>query len=58
MFHSNIKLIINDLDTDETFKWVQWRVITGIESFVTKDWIVKTILEHSICVYKDIPSMI
>ena len=51
IFHSNTKLTYG-LDIDKVFGSRYQKVISNIKSFVSKDWIIKAIVEHSISVYK------
>ena len=46
--HSNTKLITHDLDANKAFESVHQSVMTKIETFVSKDWIFKAIIENCI----------
>ena len=50
-FHSIVKLIVNDSDIDEAFESMNQSIITKIKHSASKDWIVKTIVEHGIKVF-------
>ena len=58
IFHSSIKLITNDSDIDEAFKFMHQSIMTKIKSYADEDWIVLgVIIKHSIkileCYYKE-----
>ena len=46
--HSNTKLITHDLDANKAFESVHQSVMTKMETFVSKDWIFKAIIENCI----------
>ena len=48
VFHWSAKLTLNESDIDKAIGPMHQSVITKIENFVRKDWIVKTITEHVI----------
>ena len=52
MFYSGAKLIANDLGIDKTLGWLHQNVTTEIKNYIREDWIVKTIVEHSIKIFK------
>ena len=52
IFHSGAKLIVNDLGIDKTLGWLHQNVTTEIKNYIREDWIVKTIAEHSIKIFK------
>ena len=49
---------MNDLHIDKAFKYMHQTVFTKIKNFGIKYWIVKTIAEPSIYVYKGNPSVV
>ena len=50
--HLSTKLIVNDLDIDEAFGSMHHSVITKMKNSVSKDCIVKTIVEHGIKIFE------
>ena len=52
IFHSSAKLIANDSEIDKVFGSFHQSVMTRIKCFVSEDWFVKTIVKHSITIFK------
>ena len=48
IFYSNAQLIGNDSDIYKAFWSMHQSFMTEIRNYVSKDWIVKTIVEHGI----------
>ena len=49
IFHSCTKLITNDSDNDEAFKFIHQSSMTKTKNYVCEDWIVlHAIIKHSI----------
>ena len=47
IFHSSAKLVANYSDIDKAFGSMHQSVMTKTKNFVSKGWIVKTIVKHS-----------
>ena len=52
IFHSSTKLTADDSDIDEAFKSMHQSIITKIKNSASKDWVVETIVKHSIKIFE------
>ena len=53
IFHASTKLIANNLDIDEAFKFSHQSIMTKIKDYADKDWIVlDVIINHSIKIFE------
>ena len=48
IFYSSAKLIASDSDIDKAFKFMYQSIMTKTKNSAGRDWIVETILKHSI----------
>ena len=51
-FHLIVKLIANYSEGDKAFGSIHESIMTKIKRFLSKDWIVKTIVEYGIKIFK------
>ena len=51
IFHSSTKLTADDSDIDEAFKSMHQSIITKIKNSASEDWVVETIVKHSIKIF-------
>ena len=52
IFHSSTKLTADDSDIDEAFKSMHQSIITKIKNSASEDWVVETIVKHSIKIFE------
>ena len=52
IFHSSTKLTVDDSDIDEAFKSMHQSIITKIKNSASEDWVVETIVKHSIKIFE------
>ena len=52
IFHPSVKLIVNDPDIDKAFGSMYQTVMTKMKNSVSKNWVVKTIVEHRIKIFQ------
>ena len=48
IFHSSAKLIANDSNIDEVFKFMHQIIMTKTKNSDCEDWVVETVVKHSI----------
>ena len=52
IFYSSLKLIANDSDIYKVFRSMHQSVTIKMRYFLSKDWILKTFVEHSIKIFE------
>ena len=52
IFYSSLKLIANDSDIYKVFRSMHQSVTVKMRYFLSKDWILKTFVEHSIKIFE------
>ena len=52
IFHSSAELTASDSDNDEAFKSIYQSIMTKIKNFAGEDWVLETIVKHTIEIFE------
>ena len=52
IYHSCDRLIASDSDVDKVFESMLQSIMTKLKNSISKDWIVETIAQHGVKVFK------